>query len=56
MEVSALSSSDSILDIYGEKVRSEVEMAEKIAKINMELKMKSDQFALAEKALMDFYA
>lgn len=55
MDVSSVSSS-SILDIYGKATLTTVENTEKLAKIQIEQQMKADQMAMAEEALMDFYA
>ena len=56
MDVSSVSSSSSVLDIYGKAVTTDVENTEKLAKIQIEQQMKADQMAMAEAALMDFYA
>ena len=56
MDISSVSSSSSVLDIYGKAVTAGVENAEKLAKIQIEQQMKADQMAMAEEALVDFYA
>ncbi len=56
MDIFSVSSSSSVLDIYSKAVNTEVENAEKLAKIQIEQQMKAEKMAMAEEALMDFYA
>ena len=55
MEVGAVDSS-SVYDAYSEGLRTQSEQAEKLARISWELKQESDQLAMIEEVLLDFYA
>ncbi len=55
MDVSSLSSGDAVLSIYQNGIRSQMDNAEKLAKIEMELKLKNDSLELAEEVLIDFF-
>jgi len=56
MEVSSVSSSNQLMDIYAEGLRKQAELAETITKINMELQMKADKLEMAQELLGQFYA
>lgn len=57
MEVSAAAGGqDRIFSILEQKVTREVEFSEKLAKMNLELKMQAEKMAMAEALILDFYA
>ena len=56
MDVSATGNTGSVMDVYSKLLQSDAEQNEKLAKLQIEQKMKSDQMAMAEAALLDFYA
>lgn len=57
MGISEISSSaNQTLHIYADGLRTKSELLEKMTRISLELKTKSDSLELAQKALRQFYA